>query len=442
MLRVLSHHVLLLAGLYSCCAGNLLAQLPPSAPTPESAEMATQLVVLRNGEVLQGSVTKAGHRVLLTLPGREISLRTADIDVVAATLEQAYQLKLSKTRPTDVEGRLDLAAWCIRHQLWANAQEELSAARQVNRLSPRLVALELRLQKARTIDTASPPPAEQPSVPPATPKIENTQPAHSSSRRTRFDVNQASLVWPPAGPQTASGQMTEPRNPTSAGHDTTHKTTASPESAAAMERFVEGLPKEALEQFTKSVHPMITRTCATAGCHAQGNATQFTLLRLPYDRSASRRLVHRNLHSTVQFVDFTRPEESALLKAASQPHGPLVAGVLGDKESPKYRELVAWISNLTGVRMSINAGPQLQGTANVDWDRAQQTADRLAPLAQPVDFGSAADGLQPNRPAEIKSTDPKAVVGRKGRRTPQRGQGTKAAPAPLLPAAKHNLSGG
>jgi hypothetical protein len=429
MLRELLHHILWLAVLFTCCAGKLLAQSVPSAPTSETADTVTQLVVLRNGEVLHGRVTKVGRRVLIILPGREISLRPADIDVVADTLDEAYRLKLSKTRPTDVEGRLDLAAWCIRHQLWTNAQEELSAARQVNQLSPRLLALEHRLQKAMAIDTVPPPPTQQRSVQPDTASADS------------FGINPGSFSWPPSQPK-ASGPVTASRNTTSARQDTPRKTIAPPESAVAMERFVEGLPKEALEQFTKNVHPMITRTCATTGCHAPGNPTEFTLFRLPADRSASRRLVHRNLYTTVQLVDFVQPTESRLLKVASQPHGPLLAGVLGDDESPKYRELVAWISNLTGVQMSSNDGLKPEGTAKVDWDRLQQSADRLAPLAQPASFGSAADGLQPNRPAEIKSAEPKTTIGRKSGRTPQRGRGSEKKTGTMLPAPEHNLSGG
>ena len=419
MLRIFLHHNLWPAVFLCCCVGGLFAQSAPSSPHPDpaSGDMRTQLVVLRNGEVLHGSVINAGQRVLVVLPGREISLRPADVDVVAATLEEAYRLKLSKTRPTDVEGRLDLAAWCIRHRLWANAQIELAAARSVNDASPRLMALERRLQKSLEIETAARLPDGQPSERPDAANSAGPQPARKSSRQGRFEVDQASLSWPPAAP-TESGQVPATRNTTPAGHGASRAAIKPPESAVAMERFVESLPKGALEQFTKRVHPMITRSCASAGCHAPGNDTQFTLLRLPYDRTANRRVVHRNLHSTVQLVDFTRPEESRLLKAASQPHGPLVAGVLGDAESPKYRELVAWISNLTGVPIDNNDGPQRLGTANVDWDQAQQSADRLAPPAQPANPGSAGDGLQPNRPAEIQSAESKSVRRKGGRAKP------------------------
>jgi hypothetical protein len=412
MFQQFSPYVLWLVVLCAGFARPMVAQTVPAASRPPG-EPATRLVVLKNGEFLHGQVASAGERVLVTLPGREISLRQGDIDVVAGTLEEAYLLKREKTRPTDVEARLDLAAWCIRHQLWGIAKLELSAAAEGQKLSPRRVALERRLHEAVASEIPASPLAGQSRVTPSPLATNEAQRASANLRPGGADVKQATFSWPTAMP--ASGDQPAITNARPAARDAASRALTPPPSPAALERFIQGLPEDALEQFTKSVHPMLVRTCATAGCHAPGNATQFTLLRMPYGRAANRRLVHRNLHTTAQFVDFTRPEESRLLKVSGEPHGPLVAGVLGDASSPKYRELVAWISSLTGVAMVKAGGPHIDGTANVDWDYAQQSADRLAPVAKHAVVGSAADGLQPNRPAEIKSAESRVPDSRKGR---------------------------
>jgi hypothetical protein len=172
-----------------------------------------------------------------------------------------------------------------------------------------------------------------------------------------------------------------------------------------LERFVRSLPATAVEEFTISLHPMIVRSCATAGCHAPGNPTEFTLLRLPHGRAPSRRLTQRNLYSTAQLVDFSNPPDSRLLEIASQPHGPLKAGVFGDTRSPRYQELVDWINTLTGTAAA--GGDESfvdQATATVDWERARQAIERTAPLAQPTDPSLAADKLQPNQPAEVRTS--------------------------------------
>jgi hypothetical protein len=148
---------------------------------------------------------------------------------------------------------------------------------------------------------------------------------------------------------------------------------------------------------------LITRSCATAGCHTPGNATGFTLIRLPYGKAPSRRVTQRNLYNAVQLVDFAKPEESRLLKIASQPHGPLPAGVFGDARSPKYQELVAWTSLLTGVALQQRDAAHEAGIANLAWDRVPSAAERVDPTAPNIAVQSPSDGLQPNRPAGIRS---------------------------------------
>ena len=106
------------------------------------------MVVLRNGEVLYGRVVRAAERILVTLPGREISLRATEIDVIAHSLADACWLKRQKIRPTDIDGRLDMAAWCMRHNLLAEAADELSAVASLQPFNSRLAGLRRRYQKS------------------------------------------------------------------------------------------------------------------------------------------------------------------------------------------------------------------------------------------------------------------------------------------------------
>jgi hypothetical protein len=166
---------------------------------------------------------------------------------------------------------------------------------------------------------------------------------------------------------------------------------------------------------------MITRSCATAGCHAPGNATEFTLLRLPQTRTVSRRLTQRNLYNTVQLVDFTSPEESRLLKVASQPHGPLKAGVFGDQRSPKYRELAEWVSRLTGVPLNRDEPDSDAIPSGIAWDRLQRSAVRPPP-SDHARLEAVLDQLEPNRPAEIRPGAAQSATVDKAKNTPPSGQ--------------------
>ena len=383
---------LIAAPLCAQIAESPVGQSPATAP-PE------RLLVLRNGEVLTGTISTAGERVLVMLPGRQISLRPSEIDVVASTMEEAYALKLNKLRPTDVGGRLDLAAWCIHHRLWTRAQEELTAAGHVQPYNPRLAALGRALQRSMEHDTEVRSSVSGLSSSTATTRA-SVADREKVAHRIKEPVSQAGFSWPPvadavdvaAGPPSRTQKLNPERKAT--------------ESPAALERFVRGLPATAVEQFTTGLHPMITRGCATAGCHAPGNKTEFTLLRLPHGRAPSRRLTQRNLYNTVQLIDFGNPPESRLLEIARQPHGPLKSGVFGDERSPKYQELVAWVTALTGTSAKRDEDlPVDQRTAIVDWERARHTADQIAPSAQPIDLGTIADESQPNQPAEVRTGD-------------------------------------
>jgi hypothetical protein len=290
---------------------------------------AESLVVLRNGQVLRGQVTSDRDRFLVKLPGREISVRRNEVDVVSRSLDDAYQLKRAKVSPSDVVGRLDLAEWCLEQGLLGNAGAELAVVLSLEPDSRRLAALDRRLRRMLTAATEP-----QNSI--------ATTVSSSASGPQRAS-------WPPPSAAPPVGTLRKTTKPA----DTRSKGAASSmESPAALERFVRMLPSGSVEQFTNNVQPMIVHSCATSGCHSPGDKSGFTLLRLPIGKPASRRLTQRNLHNTVQLVDFSEPGESRLLKIASKPHGPLRSGVFGDQRSPKYRELVEWVAEVTSSKNS------------------------------------------------------------------------------------------
>jgi hypothetical protein len=387
-------------------AGPLVAQVAQVPPAESPAAHQAGLVVLQNGEVLAGHVVRSGERILVTLPGREISLRPGEVDVVANSLDEAYRLKRAKVRPTDVGGRLDLANWCLRHNLLASAGEELAAVATVQPFEPRLKALGQRLAKANERQERPVQASYQQNVPTAPQSADKTTAQSKAGGDPPGKRTDATRVWPRvAAPQTPIVK------PTRRGDDSPRQAdaveAATPE---VLERFVRSLPSGAVEEFTASIHPTIARGCATARCHAPGNQSEFTLLRLPQSRTVNRRLTQRNLYSTVQLVDFDKPEESRLLAIAGQPHGPLKAGVFGDQRSPKYRELAAWVSRLTGKPVNRDEAGIDPIPSGIAWDRLQRGADR-SQTAEQAKLDAILDQFEPNRPAEIGSAAESSAKG-------------------------------
>jgi hypothetical protein len=208
-----------------------------------------------------------------------------------------------------------------------------------------------------------------------------------------------------------------------------------------VERFVRSLPSGAVEEFTASIHPTIARGCATARCHAPGNQSEFTLLRLPQSRTVNRRLTQRNLYNTVQLVDFDKPEESRLLAIAGQPHGPLKAGVFGDQRSPKYRELAAWVSRLTGKPVHRDEATTEPIPSGIAWDRLQRGADRTH-LAEQAKLEAILDQFEPNRPAEIRPATRPPASGNAAKKQPSIAKKAENAQKSAAHSAERTLNSG
>src|SRR5262245_47084423 len=68
------------------------------------------LVVLRNGQVLEGEVTQAGDYYVVMLGGSsEVRLKAAEVEAVCGSLDQAYEFKSGHLSGSGAGPHLDLA---------------------------------------------------------------------------------------------------------------------------------------------------------------------------------------------------------------------------------------------------------------------------------------------------------------------------------------------
>ncbi len=310
---------------------------------------ADQIVVLRNGEVLRGQVVRQEDHYRITLANGELRLRAAEVELICHDLDEAYRAKRAQIQMDRADDHLDLAEWCLRQSLPGDAARELSAALVLEPKNPRIAFVDRRLQQA-----LAPPPA---------PTAAND---HPPPRVTDEDLD----------------------------------------------RLVRSLPPGTLETFNASVQPMLMSSCATAGCHGSGGTASFSLLRVPSDRFASRRLTQRNLQSTLMWLDPTNPPQSRLLIAASKAHGGAAAAIL-DPQGIKFRQLAAWIILATqrGSGMTESAGRPAtvhpatvggaRGTDEVPADTAADADSRpVRPSDKPKTTG--AHHVRPNKPTTTR----------------------------------------
>jgi len=317
------------------------------------ANSTQEFLVLRNGEVLSGRITRDGDRYVVAGEGSQVRFPSREVDFTCLTLDEAYSIQERRVMAGRIDDRLNLADWCLRQGLTGCAAHELSAAIMLDARNPRVALLEGRLQRA----------------------IEGeARPADESIA------------------ETTSGAAAE--------------ASKSFVSAAELERQMQAMPLGTVETFTTSIQPLLVRSCATAGCHGAGSTSTFTLMRPPLGSPMPRRLTQRNLSNTLALIDREHPLESKLLSAAKEPHGPnQVSGAVG-LDAAKYQELVAWVWQTCNGRTK--SPPLLAPTekAPLPADRSPVLASKLAPAS-----GAAASAMtKPPSSTTKKSSTSKRLI--------------------------------
>ena len=104
------HRTFLIITTIAACFGTtttFAVELPRHQP---------QVVVLRNGSLLQGVVQRENQRVIVA-DGKDRITKVAlnDVDFICKDLSEAYRRKLSRLQPDDVSQHLRLAQWCLRY---------------------------------------------------------------------------------------------------------------------------------------------------------------------------------------------------------------------------------------------------------------------------------------------------------------------------------------
>ncbi len=288
---------LCLRGLLAACftAGLALAAwwLPaappeesPPRPLPSEPAGTLSVLLLRNGQVLQGAISRAGSQYVVAVPGGEIRVEANDVQCQCRAMDEVYQRRRAVVRLDSAQDHLEMAQWCLRVGLLEPARVELSQAAALDPTHPLVPLLDRRVQMA-----SNPHQKRTPSLPSAS-----------------------------AGP-----------------------------SAEELDRMVRGLPPKAVETFVRSVQPILMNNCTTGGCHAPGPKTAFGLLRVPAGGPPSPRLTQRNLYAALQWIDWEDPGASPLLKVPTRAHGNTRSAVFADRQLPQYRQLVDWCYRLAQV---------------------------------------------------------------------------------------------
>lgn len=242
------------------------------------------VLLLRNGSVLQGTVTPQGDHYLVVFgESGHVRVPNSKVQRVFSSLELAYQFKRARIDGS-LESRLDLARWCLRVDLLPRAADQLLAA----------------------------------------------EVQHGADRQIETLHRRLLLATRPKQPEAPGGA---------------EETTASNQADRA--ELLKELPAGAIERFTMDVQPLLLNRCATAGCHGPQSGRSLVLLRSLANRPLTRRLTERNLASTLAQLDKHNPRESPLLVRTLSAHGGAQRPGITDQDAKPLQVLLDWVRSVS-----------------------------------------------------------------------------------------------
>lgn len=257
----------------------LVLPLPSAAVAQTSLRPEAGVVLLRNGNVIDGLITRAGDFYIVTLGTTgEIRLNASEVEAVCGSLDEAYEFKQRHLLGTGIKPHLDLAEWCLRQNLPGRCAQQLVAAMKIDPDHEQLKHLERRLELAQ----AARPPVEK----------------------------------PPAAPPTIS--------------------------ADRLDETLRTLPTGSIEKFAAIVQPILLNRCGANQCHGPAAKSEFRLMRPPEGQIATRRITQRNLASALAQLKLSDPESSPLLTLPQGRHGSALTAVFDKHSQNQLAELISW----------------------------------------------------------------------------------------------------
>jgi hypothetical protein len=216
------------------------------------------VLLLRNGEVLQGTVTRSGDRYHVQLGDTgQVRIPVADVEMAGRDLGELYRQQLRGITPDQADRYLKLSRWCLgQGMLDESADCYLRAA----------------------------------SADPGHPDLDRME--ASIDRAARRGLRGAPSAAAPPGPLPVGDAMA-----------------------------LDELPAGTVAVFTRTIQPILLNRCALAACHGSSSESGYCLHQRYRGRSLTRGQTLENLRATLAWIDHTAPQQSRLLVAAESSHG-------------------------------------------------------------------------------------------------------------------------
>ncbi len=160
------------------------AQVDFAAPVSTIRDGESGIILLQDGGVLTGQITRAADWYVVGRAGGQIQVAADRVLFVGHSLHEAYEYHRKSLSGDSVEMHLALAGWCLRHDLLSDAGNELDAARKLGPNHPKLALLERWLTTAKERPDPTPPSTSQP-PPPTSVRANSSAKRYARSSRWR-----------------------------------------------------------------------------------------------------------------------------------------------------------------------------------------------------------------------------------------------------------------
>jgi hypothetical protein len=360
---------------------------------PRDTCQGPQLLLLRNGQIIEGSLTRSSDTVVLTTSGgSRLVFQKNDVEAVCDSPDDAYWHKAAQIKASDLEGQKKLFHWCLSQRLPQYAQNQIDILSMMDLKATELeylhrqltVALDSRNEENRTIQP------DQLVAGNAAGKVASAanSPGNASFSTGPLATDEFPLIRPlPAFDEAASPWQLKPlianvqppsppdlmaqpaesefaqvgfneevpssRMPIAESADVVD---ASDVSIEELDRLTDSLPKPAVAMFKHKIEPLLTRSCFAGGCH-QDSDTVMPLVRVGSGQLIPRRLSQRNLYSIIKYADPNEPLASPLLTAAMTSHGGLTDPIIAPS-SKQFENLATWLIMISNKPNSMHQMPE------------------------------------------------------------------------------------
>jgi hypothetical protein len=340
---------------FSLAVFLLIAQLAAAdGPPPVALATSSAVLLLRNGQIIEGRIERNGDYYAVTGPDQEMQIHVSSVEFLCRDLHDGYERKKAAIQHDDIQQHLQLLLWCERHGLLDCARQELDAAEALDRQHPMIAVLRRRL------------------------KIES-QPVAGPARP-------AEKVEPPPSPE-------------------------------VLDHMIRGMPPGTVELFVQIVQPILLNHYPGARGYALPDNKRLQLMRPALGESPGRRITQRNLYAVLQCIDWTNPGESPMLKAASGSASGAAASGFPARYSPQYQKLAQWVYLVTQKPMPPDEGGA-ENVSFADLAGGELSAARARPATHipylPSTSGSGARGESLGRDKDIRDSKERSDAGGDG----------------------------